>query len=752
MTEPELKFVTGDELASELRLRRSPALHQTVPPPMVDSLVEDGWSIERRNKNSVRLRRPKPLDQALEDDVWSLLARVGFTHLSQGRRFTVRVAKDGAQEASKQIDVLAADADTVLVVECKAAAKVVSRSLGKDLLEAKALRGPVSAAIRQQFGVKKKVGWLFVTRNIAWGPADRARAQEFNIRVLTDNDIDYYLRLADVIGPAARHQLQAEIFLNQEIEGLAETVPAVRGKISGRRFFQFTIEPDRLLKIAFISHRAKLDAESVGTYQRMLKKNRLVGIRKYIDDGGVFPTNIVVNFRSKVRFDASAEKPDGDVAFGTLYLPKTYKSAWIIDGQHRLYGYAGSKWSGATQLPVLAFERLEPADEAKMFVDINSKQVKVPPNLLIQLASELYWQSPVPAEAYHGLLSKVVAVLGTEISSPIRNRMVQEGQPQSPAKPLTTTGVYEALKKTALLGAIRKNVLDPGPLYAEDDPAAVRRSVDFLSRYLSIFAKALPEHWALGNAEGGYLCTNNGITALLMVVAAVLDHLDKYADTKPWQVKPDELALRVEPYVKPVLDHFAGLDLAQIKDFRRQVGNVGQRTAAFAMMQVIHDAKPAFNPEGLDAYIKGQDRTGTVQARQLMPELQLKIQEGTLRLLRSTYGDGEDNWWRKGVPLKVRSEVAARKETNERGGQVEQFFELLDYKAIAYVPLNWEIFKPFFGIGPKQGKDASLSWFDRLNELRNRVAHPERGPVSEDEILFLQGLINHFDTVAVNLP
>lgn len=752
MTEPELKFVSGDELASELRVRRSPWLHQTVQPPMVESLLVAGWTVERKNKSSVRLRKPKPIDQALEDDVWSLLARVGFTHLSRGRRFTVPVAKSQEDAASKQIDVLAADDDTVLVVECKASASVVSRSLGKDLLEAKALRGPVSAAIRQHFGVKKRVGWLFVTRNIAWGPADKVRADEFKIRVLVDNDLDYYVRLADIIGPAARHQLQAEIFGSQEIEGLAQTVPAVRGRIGGRRFFQFTIEPDRLLKLAFISHRAKLDAESIGTYQRMLKKNRLTGIRKYIDEGGVFPTNIVVNFRSKLRFDVSADRPDGDVVFGTLYLPKTYKAAWIIDGQHRLYGYVGSKWSGATQLPVLAFEKLEPADEAKMFVDINSKQVKVPPNLLIQLASELYWESTIPAEAYHALLSKVVAVLGTDIASPVRNRMAQEGQPQSSQKPLTTTGMYDALKKTSLLGAIRKGILDPGPLYAEDDTRAVRRSVDILSRYLGVFAKALPQHWALGNAEGGYLCTNNGVTALLIVLAAILDIQERYGDQKPWQSNPEDLIRRVEPYAQPIVEHFGVLDLAQIKDYRRQVGNVGQRTAASAMMQVINAAKPGFKPEGLDDYIKSQDRTGTNQARQLMPELQLKIQHASLRLLRSTYGDGEDNWWRQGVPLKVRTEVAARREANERGGKLEQFFELLDYKAIASVSQHWETFKPFFAMGPKQGKDASLSWFDRLSELRNRISHPERGAVSDDELLFLASLMNHFDSVEGSLP
>jgi DNA sulfur modification protein DndB len=715
---------------------------------MVPSLEADGWTVERTNKSTVRMRRPKSHDQLLEDDVWALLARIGFPAMSQGRLFKIPVTSKTERPATKQIDVLAADDESVLVVECKTAEKPGPRSMGKDLLEAQSLRGPMSQALRAHFGAKKRVGWLFATRNIAWGPADRARADAASIRVLTDNEIEYFLRLADTIGPAARHQLQAEIFGQHDVEGLARSVPAVRGRIGGRRFFQFTIEPERLLKLAFISHRARLDAETVGAYQRMLKRGRLAAIRKYIEDGGVFPTNVVVNFRNKVRFDPSADKPDGDVVFGTLYLPKTYKSAWVIDGQHRLYGFAGSKWSASMQLPVLAFEQLEPAEEAKLFVDINSKQVKVPPNLLIGLASELYWGSPVPSEAFHALLSRVVALLGTEVSSPIRGRMVQEGQPQNSAKPLTTAAMYAALKKTNLVGSIRKGVLDPGPLYEKDDLSASRRAVDALSEYLSLFASAMPEHWALGNADGGYLCTNNGITALLIVYAAVLDHLAEYGVGQPWQMDVASLTSQVASVVTPLIQALAASSPDEIRDYRRQVGNVGQRLAAFGMMQEIHKARPSFEPVGLDEYNKSQDRTGTMRARQLMPELQLRIQDATLRLLRSTFGKGDEGWWRQGVPIQVRQEVAARREL--KGGELEQFFQLLDYKSIAAA--NWDLFKPFFKYGGGQSRDSSLAWFNPLNDIRNRTAHPEQGPVSDEELGMIEALMEHFDALADLLP
>jgi DGQHR domain-containing protein len=616
--------------------------------------------------------------------------------------------------------------------------------MARDLQATKGIMAAVTAALRRGAAPNRRVGWLYVSRGIMWGQNDKIRADEFGIRILTDNDFEYFLRLAKLIGTAARHQLQADIFGNKEIEGLNRTVLAVRGKIAGRRFYQFTIEPDRLLKIAFISHRQRLDAGTVDAYQRMLKASRLKSIREYIDAGGLFPTNIVVNFRSKRRFDASAGRADDDVALGTLYLPNSFKSAWVIDGQHRLYGFAGSKRASSNQLPVLAFERLPPVDEARLFVDINNKQVKVPRSLLVDLTAELYWGSDVPDEAFHALLSRIVAVLGREVGSPLRNRMVQEGETQTPDTPLTITGIYEALRKSGLVGTIRKGTLHPGPLYEKDDQSALSRSVRILSGYLGLFAGALPEHWARGSGEGGYLCTNNGTTALLAVLAAVVDHLDAHGSPKPWQATPDELVAAAKPFVTPIAAFFAKADSAEIRAYRRQVGNVGQRTAALGMMQLINAEKPGFNPPGLDDYIRSQDETGTNQARQLMPELQLRIQSATLSTLHSAFGDDESGWWRTGVPAKVRTEVAARREADPKGGAYEEFFELLDYRSIALA--HWPLYQDRFSLGVAQGgKEARLHWFQRLNEIRNRIAHPERGRVSDEELEFIRALVEHFE-------
>ena len=290
-------LISGDALKAELRRRRSRHIEKSVPLTQEDSFLSDGWVLVRRNKNPLRIRRPKPLELQTEDEVWTLLALMGFEEMNEGRRFQLST---GAQLPPKQIDVMAVDQDTILVVECKASEERRPRSLQKDINETRGLKPGIISSLRRHFGSGMKVCFIYATRNIQWSRPDLARADDCQIFVLRDRGIDYYRQLADIIGPAARHQLQADVLKGTPVPGLRTQVSALQGRLGGKKFYQFAIEPERLLKLSYISHRANIDAEAIGTYQRILKKNRLREISQYIEDhDGVFPTNIVVNFRTR---------------------------------------------------------------------------------------------------------------------------------------------------------------------------------------------------------------------------------------------------------------------------------------------------------------------------------------------------------------------------------------------------------------------------------------------------------------------
>ena len=163
-------------------------------------------------------------------------------------------------------------------------------------------------------------------------------------------------------------------------------------------------------------------------------------------------------------------------------------------------------------------------------------------------------------------------------------------------------------------------------------------------------------------------------------------------------------------------------------------------------MNLVHTMHADFDPEGLREYIQSKNTSGVAEARQLVPDIQLMIHQIVIEVLKQEY---DDQWWREGVPQNIRPEVAARREESNDDGEVESFFELINYKSIA--EKNWELLGPFLAIGDAKSKKFQLGWFSKLHGIRLRVAHPERGPVSPAEVEFLHSIRDHFDAATYNL-
>jgi DNA sulfur modification protein DndB len=156
---------------------------------------------------------------------------------------------------------------------------------------------------------------------------------------------------------------------------------------SGVSFYSFSIDPEFLLRIGYVLRRTDNDLESSEAYQRLVSKKRLQEIGDYINNGGYFPNAVIVNIETKgkrnLQFDpANQMDHDSETNLGILHLPKSYRSVFVIDGQHRLYGYSISKTKSHHTIPVVAFQNLPGDEQSKIFVDINHKQKSVPTSLL----------------------------------------------------------------------------------------------------------------------------------------------------------------------------------------------------------------------------------------------------------------------------------------------------------------------------------------------------------------------------------
>ena len=753
MTDQNLgPLVTGDEIASELRRRKKKDIFKTVTGSTKKLIAKkvrleeaDGWRVFRKNAKSTRMAKPKPPDEQLEDEVWSILAQMGFKEMSKGRQFVVAV---GEGLPPRQIDVFAKDDETVVFVECTQQDTAGRKRMLPLIDKISALREKLLKSIWKAYGHQIKVNHVIATRNITWSSVDIDRCKKAQITVLSDSELDYYLALSLHLKHAARYQLLAHLFSGQKIYGLEKSVVATRGEMGGETFFMFLIKPDELLKIAYVGHKSSRDIEDIETYQRMLTPTRLKKIAQYINSGGKFPTNIVVNLKTKKRTGLRFEEKQkvGDEVLGVLYLPPIYASAWIIDGQHRLYGYAYASDSegfneDTTVLPVLAFENLPADDERRLFIDINSKQVKVSTGLLVELYSSLHWRSSDPEEAYQALLSRIASRLNSEKTSPLYDRLVVTGKKKTRYRCLTQTSIRDGLKVAKLLGTFSKRVIVPGPLSTGrvdkyDDN--LRKGLSVLTGVFRMFSTQLKDHWKTGDGPDGYLCTNNGIRALFHIIKDVTDHIQKKHGTDLYLSNADETFAEIKPYLQTLIDFFKTATPHEVKAFRR-IGSslTAVRQQSWEIEAHIQNVFPDFRPVGLQKYLDSRDVTGTEEAARKVIQIHGRLFDYVIETLKKHHGTDNKVWWTIGIPLKIRQDCSSRWEARNREGDEESQLFLINYVDICI--RNWHLVKDVISLGArdKENKRANTRWIKQLNDIRSITTHPERGAPSTDQVAFV---------------
>lgn len=150
--------------------------------------------------------------------------------------------------------------------------------------------------------------------------------------------------------------------------------PALLITQNRRRFFFSTIPVDELFPSCFVSRR---DEDSVGGFQRVLNEARADDIAAYLAAGtGSIPSNIVLSAQPVAKFSYSSRSK-------AISFDRAEKAFLVLDGQHRLWGY--QKCAIRHRVPVAIYDGLTRAEEAKLFIDINTTQRGVPAALLLDI-------------------------------------------------------------------------------------------------------------------------------------------------------------------------------------------------------------------------------------------------------------------------------------------------------------------------------------------------------------------------------
>lgn len=561
---------------------------------------------------------------------------------------------------------------------------------------------------------------------------------------MTENDLAYYEKLVSQIGTAARYQLLADLLAGRTIPGLELTVPAIKTKMGKFIAYTFSVRPEYLLKIAFVSHRAKGKPSDIDAYQRMLKKSRLNSIRQYISEGGVFPTNIVVNIaQSKwLTFDrGKQESEEKSSTFGWLNIKPAYRVAWIIDGQHRLFAYAGHPDSIKGLISVMAFVDLPASEQARLFVDINAEQRKVKQSLLQELYAELHWDAEDIEVRLQAVLSKTIQALDGDPTSPFFLRILKADDVRTDLRCISLTTIFKALEQGKFFISAKKKgeILGYGPLWQGDNVATMKRTQAVLNGYFEVISSSAPELWKKGAGEGGGLAMNNGVTACINALKSIFHHLQTVENIRLVDLDDMEIVEVARPFALSVGRYFANMNPDQISWFRRLQGAAGQATGTRRVEEAIRHHEQTFDPPGLREFLEREQTQTTTRAFETIQRIEHILQSTVVSELKNEFRSAEADWFFEGVPKAVRKKVDDRinEEAGKKGGR-EENFDLIDYRAI--ITENWELLGDLFGRG-KGNKDAKTKWLVVVNELRKPVMHASKGvslPITEEQLTLLE--------------
>lgn len=744
-------FLPVKSIPAEMRKRLSQFEVKTVSPKLVEEMEVDGWVLDRKNKASVRMRKPKPHSAAFEDRVWAAFAKLNFTSLNRDRHF--KLLYGPAENQNKQIDVFAADDEVVLVAECKSAANMRPHQFKDEVEAIQGTRAGILRAIKKQFP-RHKVKFVLATNNFSLSRQTVERIEGADIIHMDEDVIDYYLDLAEHLGKAARFQLLGALFAGTKIPELEPTVAAIQSKMGGHPYYSFAIEPERLLKMAYVLHRNRANSALMPTYQRLIKKTRLKKVAQFVDGSGFFPNSIILNIESGkrgLRFESTG-KVEGAAKLGMLYLPQTYRAAYVIDGQHRLYGYADSERASQDLVPVVAFVDLPRSEQVRLFMQINENQQAVPKNLRNTLNAELLWDSDDLREQFRAMKLRIAQHLGDSKRSPLHGRIIIGENKRTLTRCITIDAVSRGLDRSRFLGAHTKTETRRiGTLYRGANQSTFDFTTDFLELCFAHIREGLESQWALGSAPGGFVFVNNGIEGILRVLSDVVDHLIATAGLDVLKVQPDDLFDGCVYYLDPLVDFLAELDADEAAEFRGWYG-AGGGTQYWRRFQIaIRDARSEFNPAGLDEYIASEARAYNAEAREIVEDLEDAIKTDLRDRLEIEFGP---HWYKTGVPRAVRqsaAKVAAERNLDrEPDDELDDWdcLYLIEYRSI--LSQNHEMWRRLFEKRYTRPGDESMkgswkdrtNWFVRLNDLRNELAHNRS--VTEEDHEFLIALRTWF--------
>ena len=703
----------------------------------IDSYEKENWSVVTTLKHKAKIQREKEPGRLFEDEMWCIFYNLGFKILNYDEYLVVQWGTGAGDH--HQLDVVAVDDEAIFVVECKASDKRKNANFKKDIDELCYYKEGVTKALRQIFG-EKKVKFIFATKNYMFkdDSEDLKRLKDNKVYHFNENSFRYINNLIHSYKDSVKYQFYGLMFKNELINSDRIRVPALKGKMGGHDYYMLSIEPSKLLKIGFVLHRTKVNDSTSPTYQRLLIPSRLKGITKFIDEGGFFPNSIIINFDSstnklKIKFEqASSNTGDSNSRFGFLSIPNAYGIAYIIDGQHRVYGYAGSEYKESNTIPVVAFDNMDSQEQLKIFMDINENQKAVKPSLRLDLSEDINWDSERADSRMLALRSSIIKELAHQTKSVLYSKIsVGEDNAKLTFKPFET-----ALNKSGLLPkATNKNYIQDTDVCLYDcnnldinkamNEAKKRISNLLLESYQYIYEQ-LDE-----DLFNSYFLDNRGTYAFIVLVGA----LNKYLIRSNQLDQKATTAIQIKaltPYFDVLINYLRNIPTEHKTELFLQKGQGADNVWLYMFEGPINEKYPNFSPEGLKEHQESKDKDLQTEGQENGKRIEQLLHDKVIDKLKDLYGDK----WEKTI-FEIKANCLQRMSSNlpnDSDTEIDEnnwpdYMQVTDYKDI--IERNWII---------KKEGDETFSTFEE--EFSIRMSPNDPFTTRRDKIKWLNDLIS----------
>ncbi len=267
--------------------------------------------------------------------------------------------------------------------------------------------------------------------------------------------------------------------------------------------YLFKMHSSLLKEITFVTPRSEDNPDEL---QRVFSEPRAKEIGAWLkEENSLLPNAIVVDLKDQVTIEPTDVPDRVTLTFPNPKDTANHKVAYILDGQHRVKGFEHSNGI-EFDLAVVAVHNVNDSVRGKIFIDINSKQVKVDERLLLDLMAGTKSLAQDDDRVY-----QVIRGLDEGAQSPLRGKI--QFLPEQKNKWVRNTNMLKHLKP---------HIGNGGVLYNKN----TAQQIEILTSYFGAFKEVFPTEW---NDQVKYILSRNqGIELMCGIFREIKQRCDLY--------------------------------------------------------------------------------------------------------------------------------------------------------------------------------------------------------------------------------